>query len=412
MSHIDKLIADLCPNGIEFKPLGDMGSFTRGNGLQKTDLLGEGTPAIHYGQVHTLYGAWTTQTKSFVSPELASKLRRAKQGDLVIATTSEDDDAVAKATAWLGRDEAAVSGDAYIYRHCLDPKYVAYFFQSGSFQEKKKRHITGAKVRRISGEALGKIRIPVPPLEVQREIARVLDKFTQLEAELEAELKAELEARHRQYEYWQNQLLAFRGTEGVQWVPMGKIGTLTRGRRFTRKDMTSSGVPCIHYGEIYTHYGVSTHKAISHVRDILASKLRYAKPGDVVIAGVGETVKDVAKAVAWLGETPVAIHDDTFSFRSKQDPTYISYAMQTVAFQEQKERWVSRAKVKRIGNEGISQIVIPVPPLEEQRRIVSILDKFDSLVNDLSIGLPAELAARRKQYEYYRDRLLTFEEKR
>lgn len=86
--------------------------------------------------------------------------------------------------------------------------------------------------------------------------------------------------------------------------------------------------------------------------------------------------------------------------------------MQTSAFQEQKERWVYRAKIKRIGNEGISQIVIPVPPLEEQRRIVSVLDKFDSLVNDLSIGLPAELAARRKQYEYYRDRLLTFEEKR
>ena len=201
MSRIDKLIADLCPNGIEFKPLGDMGSFTRGNGLQKTDLLREGTPAIHYGQVHTLYGTWTTQTKSFVSPELASKLRRAKQGDLVIATTSEDDDAVAKATAWLGRDEAAVSGDAYIYRHCLDPKYVAYFFQSGSFQEQKKRHITGAKVRRISGEALGKIRIPVPPLEVQREIARVLDKFTQLEAELEA--------RRKQYEYYRDRLLTF-----------------------------------------------------------------------------------------------------------------------------------------------------------------------------------------------------------
>ena len=126
MSHIDKLIADLCPNGVEFKPLGDMGSFTRGNGLQKNDLLGEGTPAIHYGQVHTLYGTWTTQTKSFVSPELASKLRRAKQGDLVIATTSEDDDAVAKATAWLGRDEAAISGDAYIYHHCLNPKRLIH----------------------------------------------------------------------------------------------------------------------------------------------------------------------------------------------------------------------------------------------------------------------------------------------
>src|SRR5262249_50058217 len=160
----------------------------------------------------------------------------------------------------------------------------------------------------------------------------------------------------------------------------------------------------------YTHYGVATTSTISHVREELADQLRYAQPNDVVIASVGETVEDVAKAVAWLGDEPVAIHDDTFLFRSDLNPKYVAYFMQTADFHGQKSRHVARAKVKRLSGDGLGKITIPVPARDEQERIVTILDKFDSLVNDRSIGLPAELSARRQQYEYYRDRLLTFKE--
>jgi len=133
MSRIDDLIAELCPEGVEHRGLGDFGEFVRGNGLQKSDLRDSGFGAIHYGQVHTIYGVWASETRSFVTEELARKLRKARTGDLVIATTSEDDAAVAKAVAWVGEGEVAVSGDAYIYRHSLEPKYVAYFFQSEQF---------------------------------------------------------------------------------------------------------------------------------------------------------------------------------------------------------------------------------------------------------------------------------------
>lgn len=201
MSRIDKLIAEMCPNGVEHKTLGDVGKFVRGNGLQKKDLTESGIGAIHYGQVYTYYGIWTTETKSFVSPDLAKRLRMARHGDLVIATTSENDEDVCKAVAWLGKDDIAIGGDAYIYSHSLDPKYVAYFIHSEQFHSQKARHITGTKVKRVSGENMEKFRIPVPPLEIQREIVKVLDGFTRLEAELEA--------RRRQYQYYRDALLTF-----------------------------------------------------------------------------------------------------------------------------------------------------------------------------------------------------------
>lgn len=191
---------------------------------------------------------------------------------------------------------------------------------------------------------------------------------------------------------------------------MNEVGTFRRGRRFTKADVTAEGVSSIHYGEIYTDYGVHARVARSHVRGEIAGGLRYADPGEVLIAGVGETVADVGKAVAWLGEEQIAFHDDCFAFRHGMNPTFVAYAMQTADFHSQKARFVSRGKLKRLSADGLGQVLIPVPPRDEQDRIVETLDSFDALVHDLSIGLQAELEARRHQYEYYRDRLLTFPE--
>lgn len=252
------------------------------------------------------------------------------------------------------------------------------------------------------------MKIPVPPLEVQREIVKVLDQFAELEAELKAELKAELEARHRQYVFYRDKLVS--EAVGAEHLRLGDVGDFVRGRRFTKNDVVDSGIPSIHYGEIYTEYGTSADEAVRHVRVELHDQLRYAQPGSVVFAGVGETVEDVGKAVAWLGNEPVATHDDTFVFTSPLNPKYVAYAVQTKEFHRQKERHVSRAKVKRLSAAGLADIKIPVPNLTVQERIVETLDNFDALVDDIIFGLPAEISFRRKQYEHYRDRLLTFKE--
>ena len=113
---------------------------------------------------------------------------------------------------------------------------------------------------------------------------------------------------------------------------MGEIGKFTRGRRFTKEDYTSDGIGCIHYGDIYTQYGTSAKEAVSHVRSELAGSLRFATTGDVVIAAVGETVEDVGKAVAWLGQEDVAVHDDCFTFHHDQNPKFVAYCFQTPTF--------------------------------------------------------------------------------
>jgi len=189
--------------------LGEVGELVRGNGIQKSDFVDEGIGCIHYGQIHTHYGLAATETISYVSPQLAAKTRQANHGDLVIATTSEDDEAVAKAVAWLGDAKVAISTDAFIFRHSMDPKFVSYFFQTEQFHSQKRKYVTGTKVRRISGNSLSKIVIPVPDLAVQREIVAVLDKFDALVNDISIGLPGELAARRSQYEYYRDRLLTF-----------------------------------------------------------------------------------------------------------------------------------------------------------------------------------------------------------
>ncbi len=268
-----------------------------------------------------------------------------------------------------------------------------------------------------------KIPVPIPcpgnpkkSLEIQGEIVRILDAFTELTAELIAELTAELTARRKLYDYYREQLLSFKEIAGeVEWKALADIGEFIRGKRFTKADYVEEGISVIHYGEIYTRYGVWTDHAFSKVRADMADSLRYAEPGDVILTDVGETVDDVGKAVAWLGDEKVAIHDHCYAFRHSMSPKFVSYCMQTKAFIAKKGKYVARTKVKTLLINGFSKIEIPVPcpddperSLAEQARIVAILDKFDALTNSISESLPREIELRQKQYEYYRDLLLSF----
>ncbi|CAM3704945.1 Type-1 restriction enzyme EcoR124II specificity protein [Pseudomonas reidholzensis] len=290
-------------------------------------------------------------------------------------------------------------------------KYIYYWLNtlpSELVDGDHKRHWIGSYTSK-------KIPIPCPDnlkksLEIQSEIVRILDTF----AELGAELNAELKVRKKQYSYYRDQLLSFEGGK-VEWKALADVGEFIRGKRFTKADYAEEGISVIHYGEIYTRYGVWADHAFSKVRAEMAGSLRYAEPGDVVLTDVGETVEEVGKAVAWLGGEKVAIHDHCYAFRHSMNPKFVSYCMQTQSFITKKAKHVARTKVNTLLINGFSKIEIPVPfpedherSLVEQARIVEILEKFDVLTNSITEGLPREIALRQKQFEHYRDLLLSF----
>ncbi|MFN3165553.1 MAG: restriction endonuclease subunit S [Phycisphaeraceae bacterium] len=196
---------------------------------------------------------------------------------------------------------------------------------------------------------------------------------------------------------------------------MDEIGTFVRGNGMPKSDFAESGVGCIHYGQIYTHYKTWANETISFIPPQKAEKLAKVDPGDLIITNTSEDIEGVCKGVAWLGDAQIVTGGHATVFKHQQNPTYISYCLQTPHFFAQKRKQATGAKVIDVSAKKLAKISIPIPYPDdpkksraEQDRIVGILDKFDALVNDLTDGLPAEIKARRKQYEYYRDQLLTF----
>jgi len=414
MSRLAELIEQLCPDGVEYRALGDVGVFVRGGGLQKADFVEGGMPCVHYGQIHTRFGISTTMAVSSVSEAQFARLKHADYGDLLIATTSEDDEAVGKATAWLGEGEVAISGDMFYYRHNLEPKYVSYFFASSLFQDQKRPYLTGAKVRRIADKGLARIQIPVPPVEVQREIVRILDQFTTLEAELEAEL----EARQAQYEHYRNHLLSYESLAArgpVSWSALRELGVWSGGGTppksrgdywvdgtipwITPKDMRSS--------KIHNSMMNVTDKAVreSNVKLIEAPSIAL-----VVRSSILQHTFPVAQIdvdATFNQDMKVLVVDpDRFERR------YIYYALSANGQEILRQTSKQGGSVNSLVVPQLMDFEIPVPEIDEQRRIADLLDRFDALVNDITSGLPAEIAARRAQYEHYRDRLLSFPEKK
>lgn len=197
---------------------------------------------------------------------------------------------------------------------------------------------------------------------------------------------------------------------GYKWLTMSELGIFQRGKRFVKDDMISEGVPCIHYGEMYTYYGTWAKESKSFLSEELVERknLRIAENGDVVIVAAGETIEDIGLGTAWLGNEGVVIHDACFSYRSTLNPKFVAYFTRTKQFHDQIKKHISSGKISAINARGLEKVIIPVPSPEEQERIVNILDKFDILTSSISEGLPKEIELRKKQYEYYRDLLLTF----
>lgn len=405
MSRMDDLIAGHCPAGVEFKTLGEVGELIRGRRFTKADYVTEGFGSIHYGEIYTEYGTWATEVRAYVRPELKGNLRLARTGDLVIAATGENVKDVCKAVAWLGADEIAVHDDCYIYRHSMDPKYVSYFFQSSAFQEQKTMFATESKLARISGENLAKIKMPVPPAAVQCEIVTILDKMEMLKSELESEL----EYRTRQYAYYRRVIL---DQIRADLVPLSSLGKWQGGITPSKANSAyweSGTIPWLASMDVSN---ASTDEIRGRITDLALSEtsLRLVPAPSVAVVMRSNILRRTLPI--GLIEVDTTVNQDMRVLvpREGVDAEYVFQVLQADAERIRSACVRTDGSMAAVDSQRFFGWEIPLPSLAEQRRIAEKLRHFDALVNDLSIGLPAEIAARRQQYEHYRDKLLTFEE--
>ena len=275
----------------------------------------------------------------------------------------------------------------------MEPKFLYYVLASMHLERLNK----AGGVPSLTQSVLNKIHVPVPPLEVQQEIVRVLDHFT----ELNAELNAELHARHQQYIYYRNRLLS--PTSQSTWMTLGDIGRVAMCKRIMKAETSPSGdVPFYKIGT----FGKEPDAYISKAKyEEYRSKYPFPQKGDILISAAGT----IGRTVIYDGEP--AYYQDSNIVWVENDESIVLNRYLYYYYQLQPWSVSTGGTIARLYNDNICKARISVPPLPEQRRIVAILDRFDALCNDLTSGLPAEIAARQKQYEYYRDKLLTFHER-
>lgn len=378
MSRIDDLIAELAPDGVKYRALASLGRRNSGTAMTASKMK---TIRSENGPVRIFAGGHTIA-------DVAEDAVPAK--DII-----RDPSIIVKSRGHIGFTfyERPFTHKAELWSYTLtdpsiDQKFVYYYLLTKVGELQDLARATSVKLPQLGVRDTDTLRIPVPPLEVQREIVRILDQFTQLEAELEAEL----EARRRQYEHYLHAAVLPDGD--LEWTTLGDATTNHDRRRkpVTRSDRKEGEFP---------YYGANGIQDYVHDFIFDGTFLLVGEDGSVKNAD-GTPVLNWASGKIWVNNHAhvLTASSEQFSLR------YLYYYLATVDV----TAYVTGGTQPKINQKNLNSIPVPVIPRDFQDRVVEILDRFDALVNDLSVGLPAELAARRKQYEYYRDKLLTFEE--
>lgn len=377
MSRIDQLISQYCPAGVPMVRLGEVCKILRGERVTKSEVLSEGAYPVMSGGVG--YMGYLNRYNREADTITISQYGTAGYVSFQTARFWAND------ICYCLKESKQVC-KMYLYHYLKLQQEYLYSIRNND--------ATPASMPAITLKAF---EIPLPPLPVQEEIVRILDAMSDLVTNLDAEISA----RQKQYEHAREKLICQQNYEHVTFESLGEI---VRGKRFVRNDITESGTPCIHYGDMYTYYGVSASKARTHLQGEIVSKMRYAKKNDVIIVGAGENNEDIGVALAWLGDQPAAVHDACYIISHEQNPVYISQYTRTGMYHEQLKKIVVDGKICSFPLKGLAQLSIPLPSLSVQQSIVERLDKMESLIQNLQ----AERDLRQKQYEYYREKLLLF----
>ncbi len=407
MSRIDDLIAELAPKGVEFKPVGEVTA--KSSNIKWANAGDDEFQYIDLSSVDRVTRR-IGETASITAGNAPSRAQQiVRTGDVIFATTRpaqmrwavippEYDGQIASTGYCVLRPDTSV----------VLTNFLAHILGADTFRQYVEANQVAGNYPSISDNRVRAYRIPVPPLEMQREIVRVLDQFTQLEAELEAEL----EARRRQYEHYQHEVFDQLDGAGVRSVAVKDLGrwygggTPSKGRSDYWVDGTIPWIsPKDMGGSVVTY--TEDHITEAAVRNS-ATKL---VPANAVALVARSSILDHTLPIAFV-PSPSALNQDMKAVIAADgiEPRYVFHVLRANRARMLRTVRRSGGSVASLDSQKLWKFEVPVPGAEEQRRIIDFMDRFDLLTNDLSVGLPAELTARRKQYEYYRDRLLTFKE--
>lgn len=408
MSKINALIKEMCPNGVKFYKLSDIGEQFNGlSGKSKKDFENGNYKYITYTNIYN-NPSTNLEIEDYVQVDKNEKQNEIRFKDILIAGSSEnlEDSGMISVVTKEPEDKIYLNSFCFGLRLKTDfyekfnANFLKHLFRDNNFRNEIVTCSFGVTRYNLSKEKFLKIKIPCPPLEVQEEIVRILDKF----GELEVELKVELEARKSQYEFWRGKLLSREDS----FKPIKNIlknycsgATPLKGN----SDFYENGdIPWLRTQEVRFNEIVKTECFITKFA-LEKTGVKYIPANCVIVAMSGATAGRCA-----INKIPLTTNQHCLNLEvdsSKANYKYVYYCMCN-AYDD-----LTSKKEGARGDLNSSKIInqkIPIPSLEEQERIVNILDKFDKLVNDISVGLPAEIEYRRKQYEYYRNKLLSFEE--
>lgn len=377
MSRLEELLKELCPKGVEYKPLGNLCRVFNGYAFKSEffNTDGVGLPLIRIRDVNTGY------SDTYFSGDYDEKWI-VENGDILIGMDGDF-----RASRWT-RGRALLN-----QRVCRLQDFSAELLPSFLFYEVQDEldrihsSITGSTVKHLSSRALEGSHIPVPPLEVQREIVRILDQFTQLEAELEAEL----EARWRQYQHYRQHVMTF--PDSTPRIPLGRLVKIRTGSAVSKQAIQQNPgqFPVINSGR--------------QPLGFIAEFNTEDDPIGITSRGAGVGSVTYCEGRYFRGNLNYSV---TIREPGELTTRFLYHSLQFL--QPQIQALCSFQGIPALNKVNLEKLSMPLPDVSDQQRIASLLDKFDALTSDLSSGLPAEIAARRKQYEHYRDRLLTFEE--
>lgn len=388
MSRLDELISELCPDGVEYKKLEDIATdIFRGAGIKRDEVTENGISCVRYGEIYTTYGIWFDKCVSHTQLTFVKSPKYFEYGDVLFAITGESVEDIAKSTVYVGNEKCLAGGDIVVLKHKQNPKYISYALATTDARKQKSAGKVKSKVVHSSVPAIKQIVIPVPPLEVQSEIVRILDNFT------------ELTARKQQYEYYFHEIMNMYDSPIVK---LGDIGQVKMCKRIMKAQTSSKGeIPFFKIGT----FGKEADAYMSReLFEEYVSKYPYPTKGDILISCSGT----IGRTVVFDGE-PAYFQDSNIVWL-EHDGTKVSNEYLRFAYMT--NPWIisTGGTISRLYNDGILKAEIPLPSLEEQKSIVALLSRFDAICNDISSGLPAEIEARQRQYEYYRDKLLTFKQ--